>query len=59
MGWGSMTGRGFGCAGVDTFRYARVLDVDLAGFARGFSRFYYDPYTSMSDKEYLESERNP
>ena len=32
MGWGSMTGRGFGyCAGVDTFRYARVLDVDLAG----------------------------
>ena len=32
MGWGSMTGRGFGyCAGVDTFRYAR-------GFRRGFGR---------------------
>ena len=59
MGWGSMTGRGFGyCAGVDTFRYAR-------GFRRGFGRicqrlrqrFYYDPYTSMSDKEYLEKQK--
>jgi hypothetical protein len=60
MGWGSMTGRGFGyCAGVDTFRYARGFRRGFGrGFARGFGRgFYYDPYTSMSDKEYLEKQK--